>query len=76
MNNLFCGLHYLIQLGADVNTTIQAWEKMIFGEDKVGAEAVYGVHAESECGTVCLVQTVCKSVQHFGCEKSGKPLLF
>ena len=37
MNNLFCGLHYLIQLGADVNTTIQAWEKMIFGEDKVGA---------------------------------------
>ena len=59
-----------------MNTTIQAWEKMIFGEDKVGLEAVGGVHAESECGTVHLAWTVCKSVQDCGCEKSGKPLLF
>ena len=75
--NFFCGLHYLIQLGADVNTTIQAWEKMIFGEDKVGAEAVCAVHAERGCGTVRLVWTVCKFVQDCGYdEKSGKPLLF
>ena len=40
MKIFFCGFHYLIQLGADVNTTIQAWEKIIFGEDKVGAKAV------------------------------------
>ena len=49
---------------------------MIFGEDKVGAKAVCRVRAESECGTVRLVRTVCKSVQDCGCEKSGKPLLF
>ena len=76
MNNFFCGLHYLVGLADYTSTAIQAWEKMIFGEDKVGAEAVAGVHSEGECGTVRLVRTVCKSVQDRGCEKSGKPLQF
>ena len=35
-----------------MNTTIQAWEKIIFVEDKVGLEAVCAVHAERECGTL------------------------
>ncbi|XP_072177862.1 uncharacterized protein [Diadema setosum] len=77
MNNFFCGLHYVVGLADYASKTIQAWEKMIFGDDRVGAESLSGMHVESgECGTVRLVRTICKSVQDRGCERSGKPVEF
>ncbi|XP_071501580.1 uncharacterized protein [Diadema antillarum] len=77
MNNFFCGLHYLVGLADYASKTIKAWEEMIFGNDRVGAESLGGMHVErGECGTVRLVRTVCKSVQDRGCARSGKPVEF
>eukprot|EP00057_Strongylocentrotus_purpuratus_P026366 XP_011680840.1 PREDICTED: uncharacterized protein LOC105446121 [Strongylocentrotus purpuratus] len=76
MNDFYCGLHFLVGLADYSSTALQTWERMIFGDDKVGAETVPGVHVESGCGTVRLVRTICKAVQDRGCEKAGKPLQF
>lgn len=48
-NNFFCGMHFMVAMADQAYKTLKGWEKLQFGEEKVGA------------GTIHLVRTMCKA---------------
>ncbi|XP_071124318.1 uncharacterized protein [Mytilus edulis] len=77
INYFFCGLHFLVGLSEQANTTLSLWESLVHSGEKVGAPTLPGGYSiPGESGTTRLVRTVCKEVQDRGWEKAGKPLQF
>ena len=77
MNKFFCGMHFLVALAEQADVSMKMYERLIFGEDEVGARSfMAGKSGVNESGAVRLVRTVCKAVQDRGCEKAGKPVQF
>ena len=77
MNNFFCGMHFLVALAEQADVSMKMYERLIFGEDEVGARSfMAGKSGVNESGAVRLVRTVYKAVQDRGCERAGKPVQF
>ena len=75
VNEFFCGLHFLVGLADQAEACLKVWENIIFKEQNVGS-LLHGGYSNGESGALCLIRTVCKSVQHRGCEKSGRMVTF
>ena len=76
MNNLFCGLHYLVGLAQQAEASLKEWEKAVFADERVGAISLPGIWDRSESGTVRLVRNVCKAFHKHGSEQAGCPVPF
>ena len=74
-NEFFCGLNFLVGLADQAETCLKVWENIIFKEQNVGS-LLHGGYSNGESGALRLIRTVCKSVQHRGCEKSGRMVTF
>ena len=75
MNDLFCGLHFIVGLVDQAETALKVWDKLLYGDEKVGS-IKHGGYSKGESGTYRLVRTVCKAVQAKGCERSGRAVSF
>ena len=75
VNQVFCGLHYLVGLANQAEACLKIWENIIHKDQKMCSIA-YGGYSNCESGVTRLIRTVCKSVQEGGCEKSGKIVCF
>ena len=71
VNDFFCDLHFLVGLADQAEACLKVWENIIFKGQNVGS-LLHGGYSNGESGTLRLIRTVCKSVQHRGCEKSGR----
>ena len=80
INQFFCGLHFLVALADQADTSLKIWENLCFPDGKVGSKQFSNYQKASnngESGTTRTVRTSCKLVQSTqGCEKSGKMLKF
>ena len=78
INQFFCGLHFLVALADQADTSLKIWENLCFPDGKVGSKQFSNYQKASnngESGTTRTVRTSCKLVQSTqGCEKSGKML--
>ena len=71
VNQIFCGLHYLVRLTDQVEVGLKIWESIIHKNRKMRS-IDYGGYSNAQSGVIRLIRTVCKSVQERGCEKYGK----
>jgi hypothetical protein len=76
MNDLFCGLHYIVGLADQAEEALRVWDKLLYDETKVGSLSQGGYSKGGESGTLRLLRTVCKAVQAKGCERSGRAVSF
>ncbi|CAB3978959.1 Hypothetical predicted protein [Paramuricea clavata] len=75
MNDLFCGLHYIVGLADQAEEALKIWDKLLYDNTKVGS-LCQGGYSKGESGTLRLLRTVCKAVQAKGCERSGRAVSF
>ena len=75
VNQIFCGLHYLVRLTDQAEVCLKIWESIIHKNRKMRS-IDYGGYSNGQSGVTRLIRTVCKSVQERGCEKSGKIVCF
>ena len=75
MNDLFCGLHYIVGLADQAEEALKVWDKLLYDDTKVGSLS-QGGYSKGESGTLRLLRTVCKAVQAKGCERSGRAVSF
>ena len=75
MNDLFCGLHFIVGLADQAEAALKVWDRLLYGDEKVGS-IKHGGYSKGESGTYRLVRTVCKAVQAKGCERSGRAVSF
>ena len=75
MNDLFCGLHYIVGLADQADEALKVWDKLLYDDAKVGGLS-QGGYSKGESGTLRILRTVCKAVQAKGCERSGRALSF
>ena len=75
VNEFFCGLHYLVALADQAEACCKIWDSLCWEDKKIGSLA-HGGYSKGESGAYRLIQTVCKSVQERGCEKSGRMIHF
>ena len=66
MNNLFCGLHYIVGLADQAQECLGKWEK----------QSSAAMPDSTEVGTVRLVRTACKALEAHCCEQSGSHTQF
>lgn len=72
----FCGLHYIVGMADQAEAALKVYDKLLFGEVKVGSVRSNRGYSKGESGTLRLIRTVCKAIQAKGCEKSGRPVQF
>ena len=70
-NDFFCGLHFLVGLADQTEIALKAWDKLLCDDRPIGSLA-NGRYLKGKSGTLRLIRTTCKSVQTYGCEKSGR----
>ena len=75
MNDLFCGLHYIVGLADQAEEALKVWDKLLYDDAQVGSLS-QGGYSKGESGTLRLLRTVCKAVQAKGCERSGRAVSF
>ena len=68
-------MNFLVGLADQAEACLKVWENIIFKGQNVGSP-LHGGYSNGESGTLRLITTVCKSVQHRGCEKSGRMVTF
>ena len=69
--DFFCGLHFLVGLADQAEPYLKVWENINFTGQNVGS-LLHESYSNGELGTLRLLRTVCKSVQHHAYEKSGR----
>ena len=67
MNDLFCGLHYIVGLADQAEEALKVWDKLLHDDAKVDSLS-QGRYSKGESGTLRLLRKVCKAVQAKGCE--------
>ena len=68
-------MHFLLGLADQAEACLKAWENIIFKGENVGS-LLHGVYSNGESDTLRLIRTVCKYVQHHGCQKSDRMVTF
>ena len=71
VNHFYCGLHYIVGLAEQAEAVLLEWEKLKFGQGKVGADSLPVAFETKGSAVVRLIRTACKSFTHHGSEKSG-----
>ena len=69
--DIFCGLHFLVGLADQAEPYLKVWENINFMGQNVGS-LLHESYSNGKLGTLRLLRTVCKSVQHHAYEKSGR----
>ena len=75
MNDLFCGLHYIVGLADQAEEALKVWDKLLY-DDAMVRSLSQGGYSKGESGTLRILRTVCKAVQAKGCERSGRAVSF
>ena len=75
VNDSFFGLNFLLGLADQAEACLKVWENIIFKGQNVRL-LLHGEYLNGESGTLRLIRTVCKSVQHRGCETSARMVTF
>ena len=76
VHEYFCGLHFLVALADTSESCLKLWEVMIVSDPKQARSLSHGYYSKGESGPLRLIRTVCKLVQEWGCEKSGRMVNF
>ena len=71
MNNLFCGLHYIVGLADQASKLMREWEDVRFGDEKVDADALPGVYETKSSRVVQLICSATSAFAKHGNEESG-----
>ena len=70
VNDLYCGLHYLVGLAENAEQALKIWEGII-ATQPLGAMAKGFRSSKGESGTQRLIRTSVKAFEEHGCEASG-----
>ena len=75
VNELFCGLHFLVGLADQAEACLKLWENVLFKGQDIHFLA-HGGYSNGESGTLRLIRMVCKAVSERGCKKPGRMISF
>ena len=75
MHNLFCGMHYVVNMAETVSEALKLYEKLYLNGGLAGAALLAQNPAKNstEAGAVRLIRTACKALERHGSEQSGYP---